>query len=177
MRTPTKNTRVVFALAILVGVMLGIVSQAAPIYRYFCAKTGYGGTTQTTTQVPSTIQARTIIVDFDSNVDSALPWDFVPMVRSMTVNVGEENTVLFRAANHGSKTVVGTAVHNVQPDKAGLYFTKTQCFCFSKQTLKPGQSDDMPVKFYIDPSIANDHNLDDLKHITLSYTFYPTKKK
>jgi cytochrome c oxidase assembly protein subunit 11 len=176
MKQQPNNTRVLLGLAVLVGLMLGIVSQAAPIYRYFCAKTGFGGTTQTAITAPAETKSRTITVDFDSNVDPALPWDFIPETRSMVVKLGEENIVNFRATNRGTKTITGTAVHNVQPDKAGLYFTKTQCFCFSKQTLKPGQSEDMPVKFFIDPALANDHNEDDVTRMTLSYTFYVAKK-
>ncbi len=91
------------------------------------------------------------------------------------MHLGEKATVKFRAHNRSAQTVVGTAVHNVQPDKAGLYFNKTQCFCFTKQTLKAGQSEDMPVTFFIDPSLANDRNEDDVTHMTLSYTFYLAK--
>lgn len=174
-KKPHKNTVMLFALAAIIGVMLGLVSQAEPIYRMFCAKTGYGGTTQNAASAPAQTKERIITVTFDSNVDPALPWDFTPETRSMRVKLGEEATVNFRAHNRSSHTVVGTAVHNVQPDKAGLYFNKTQCFCFTKQTLKPGQSEDMPVKFFIDPALANDRNEDDVTQITLSYTFYPAK--
>jgi cytochrome c oxidase assembly protein subunit 11 len=175
MKKPNKNTRVLFGLAVIIGVMLGIVSQAQPLYQFFCGKTGYGGTTRTAITAPAQTKDRVITVNFDSNVDPALPWDFTPEQRSVNVKLGEEVTVKFLAHNRSSKTVTGTAVHNVQPDKAGLYFNKTQCFCFTKQVLKAGQSEDMPVKFFIDPALADDRNEDDITHMTLSYTFYLAK--
>ncbi len=171
-----KNTRVLFICAMLVGMMIGIVSQAEPIYRMFCGATGFGGTTQNAVAAPAQTKDRTIIINFDSNVDPALPWEFKPVSKPMKVKLGEEVMANFRVHNLSHQTSVGTAVHNVQPDKAGLYFNKTQCFCFTKQTLKAGQSEIMPVKFFIDPAMAGDKNEDDVTHITLSYTFYPAKK-
>lgn len=181
MKKPNRNTLVLFGLAAIVGVMLGIVSQAEPIYKMFCGATGLGGTTQNSaaapTHVTATAKDRIITVTFDGNVDPALPWDFAPEVRSVQAHLGESMLVKFRARNRGSQTTVGTAVHNVQPDKAGLYFDKTQCFCFTKQTLKPGQSEELPVQFYIDPEMAKDKTENDVTNITLSYTFYLAKNQ
>jgi cytochrome c oxidase assembly protein subunit 11 len=180
MSQKNKNTRLLFVLAVLVGLMLGIVSQAEPLYRMFCSRSGFGGTTRIAIAAPQSVPAaakdRIITVDLDSNVDPSLPWDFTPETRHVAVHLGQETTVLFRVHNRSDKTISGTAVHNVQPDKAGQYFNKTQCFCFTKQTLKPGQTDHMPVKFFIDPALATNRNEDDLTHMTLSYTFYPFKK-
>ncbi len=175
MNKPNKNTIVLFALAAIVGVMIGIVSQAEPIYKMFCGATGYGGTTQNAVSAPAQTKDRMITVTFDGNVDPALPWDFTPDVKSVQVKLGEEKTINFHARNNGESTMVGTAVHNVQPDKAGLYFDKIQCFCFTKQVLRPGQTIELPVQFFIDPSMADDRNEDDVTNVTLSYTFYLAK--
>lgn len=177
MKKPSRNTTVIFGLLVLIGIMVGLVAASEPLYRIFCNATGLGGTTQRSAAAPAQTANRTITVSFDSNVDPALPWDFVPETRSVKVKLGEEAIVKFRAHNHSSKTIVGMAVHNVQPDKAGIYFNKTQCFCFTEQVLKPGQSDEMPVQFYIDPEMAKDHSEDDVTDITLSYTFYLAKSQ
>ena len=175
MKKPGKNTTVLFALAAVIGVMLGLVSQAEPLYKMFCGATGLGGTTQNASVAPAREKDRAITVTFDANVDPALPWEFGPDQRSIKVKLGETATVKFHARNRGNKAVVGTAVHNVQPDKAGLYFDKLQCFCFTKQVLKPGQTIELPVQFFIDPALAQDRNEDDVTDITLSYTFYLAK--
>lgn len=177
MKKPAKNTAVLFALAAIMGVMIGLVSQAEPLYKMFCGATGFGGTTQNSANAPKEEEARTITVTLDGNVDPALPWDFGPDVRKIKVKVGETVVVKYHAYNRSSGAWVGTAVHNVQPDKAGLYFDKIQCFCFTDQVLKPGQTKELPVQFYIDPEIAKDRNEDDVTDITLSYTFYPAKNQ
>jgi cytochrome c oxidase assembly protein subunit 11 len=175
MKKRDKNTALLFVLAAIVGVMLGLVSQAEPLYKMFCGATGLGGTTQNVSVAPAQTKDRMITVSFDGNVDSALPWDFAPDQKSVRVKLGEVKTITFHARNNTRKTLVGWAVHNVQPDKAGLYFDKIQCFCMTNQILKPGQSAEFPVKFYIDPKIAEDRNEDDVTDITLSYTFYLAK--
>lgn len=115
-------------------------------------------------------------VEFDANTGAGLPWTFAPAQRRVTVKLGEEAIAYYRAVNHSTKPVSGTAVFNVTPGLAGRYFSKIQCFCFIEQTLQPGQSVDMPVVFYVDPKIAADEDLAQLKTITLSYTFYPAPK-
>jgi cytochrome c oxidase assembly protein subunit 11 len=174
-KKPDKNTRVLFVLAIVIGLMIGIVSQAAPLYRMFCGATGLNGTTQRTDASPAQTKERYVTILFDGNVEPALPWDFGPDVRSIRVKLGEVANVSFHAHNRGDKTVVGTAVHNVQPDKAGLYFDKLQCFCFTRQVLKPGQTVELPVQFFVDPAIADNVNDNDVSEITLSYTFFLAK--
>jgi cytochrome c oxidase assembly protein subunit 11 len=175
MKRRDKNTRLLFVLAVVIGLMIGLVSQAAPIYRMFCGATGLGGTTQNAKVAPLETKDRYVTVSFDANVDPALPWDFKPETPNIKVKLGEVANVKFRVQNKGERTVVGTAVHNVQPDKAGLYFDKLQCFCFTKQVLKPGEARDLPVQFFIDPAMAQNREEDDVKNITLSYTFYLSK--
>jgi len=175
-----KNKRVIMTLLIPIAIMIGLVVVSEPLYRVFCQATGYNGTTQRTAQLPVTPRPskdRIITVRLDGNVDPSLPWEFGPEQASVKVKVGEAAHVTYRARNKGATTVTGTAVHNVQPDKAGLYFNKTQCFCFTKQTLKAGESEELPVEFFIDPSINDDQTEDDVTTITLSYTFYSAKNQ
>jgi len=175
MKKMSRNTLTLFALASIIGVMLGIVSQAEPIYKMFCSATGLNGTTQNAEVAPAQASERMVTVRLDGNVDSALPWEFAPETKSVRVKLGEVKTVKYYARNRGDHATVGTAVHNVQPDKAGLYFDKLQCFCFTNQVLKAGQTIELPVKFFIDPEMAKNHNADDVTDITLSYTFYLAK--
>jgi cytochrome c oxidase assembly protein subunit 11 len=164
----------------LVGVVLGMVGlsfAAVPLYSIFCKATGFGGTTQRTTQAASHTLNRTIEIRFNTDVNSELPWDFKPNQRSVTLKIGETGMATFHAHNDSGTPVVGTAVYNVTPEKAGLYFDKIQCFCFTQQLLRPQESADLPVAFYIDPAIADDRNLDDVQVITLSYTFYRAKSQ
>jgi len=162
-------------LAVVVG-MVGLSYAAVPLYDMFCRVTGYGGTTQRAIAAPVAVSDRTINVRFDTNTDRELPWTFLPEQRSVTVKVGENRLVFFRAVNNSDHPVVGHATFNVVPDRAGRYFNKIQCFCFVEQTLQPGQSVDMPVVFYVDADMAADEDLTQLETITLSYTFYPASK-
>jgi cytochrome c oxidase assembly protein subunit 11 len=175
MKRLDKNTRVLLGLAAVIGLMIGLVSQAEPIYRMFCGATGLGGTTQNAAMAPAQTKDRYVTVSFDANTDPTLPWDFAPEARSLRVKLGEVAKVTFRVQSHSARTTIGTAVHNVQPDKAGLYFDKLQCFCFTKQVLKPGEARELPVQFFVDPALANDREEDDVRNITLSYTFYLAK--
>jgi cytochrome c oxidase assembly protein subunit 11 len=153
--------------------MVGAAFAAVPLYRLFCQVTGYGGTTQRAERPPAAAGARIIAVRFDANVaGNDLPWTFAPVAREMRVRVGEENLAFFRATNHAGIAITGQATFNVTPFKAGPYFNKIACFCFSEQTLEARQSVDMPVSFFIDPAIENDRNAADVDTITLSYTFF-----
>jgi cytochrome c oxidase assembly protein subunit 11 len=165
-------------LGALTGVALGMVAlsfAAVPLYQVFCRATGFGGTTQRASQGAAQVLDRKIEIRFNTDVNSELPWLFKPNQRSVTLKIGETGMATFHAVNKSSETVIGTAVYNVTPEKAGLYFDKIQCFCFTQQLLKPQESADLPVAFYVDPAIAKDPNLDDVKVITLSYTFYRAK--
>ena len=159
-------------LALVVG-MVGLSYAAVPLYDLFCRATGYGGTPQRADTAPTTMSDRVITVRFDTNIDPALPWSFQPEQRAVKVKVGENRLVFFRAVNNSDRSIVGHATFNVVPDRAGRYFSKIQCFCFTEQRLDPGQSIEMPVSFFIAPEILTDRDGDHIHEITLSYTFYP----
>ena len=114
-----------------------------------------------------------ITVRFDANVNRSLDWKFEPVDQPVMVNPGEEVIINYRATNIGATLSTGISTFNVTPPKAGIYFMKIDCFCFQEQTLKPGESATMPVRFFVDPDIAADKNVVDVKDITLSYTFFP----
>jgi cytochrome c oxidase assembly protein subunit 11 len=167
-----NNAVFVSCLAVVIG-MVGLSYAAVPLYDLFCRVTGYGGTPQRAEAAPGAIGDRVINVRFDTNTDRQLPWTFQPEQRSVTVKVGENRLVFFRAVNNSDRSIVGHATFNVVPDRAGRYFNKIQCFCFTEQRLDPGQSVDMPVSFFIAPEILTDRDGRDINEITLSYTFYP----
>jgi cytochrome c oxidase assembly protein subunit 11 len=152
--------------------MVGLSYAAVPLYDLFCRMTGYGGTPQRAESAPGSVSDRVITVRFDTNTDRALPWSFQPEQRSVRVKVGENKLVFFRAENTSDRSVVGHATFNVVPDRAGRYFSKIQCFCFTEQRLDPGQSVEMPVSFFVDPAILTERDGDQIHEITLSYTFY-----
>ena len=171
-----RNRRVATISAGVVVAMIGLAYASVPLYSLFCQVTGFGGTTQRAESAPDKPIDRMMTIRFDANVAGSLPWVFEPAQRSMDVQVGVENFAHYRATNTSQLELTGTAVFNVTPDVAGAYFNKIQCFCFTEQTLKPGQSIDMPVSFFVDPAIADDRGLDHITTITLSYTFYPAEK-
>ena len=170
-----KNKRVALVLGGLVCGMVALAFASVPLYRLFCQVTGYGGTTQVS-EVGEleelVVSDRDITIRFDSSVNGNLPWNFKPAQRFVDLKVGEEGIAFYRAKNTSDDKIKGVATFNVTPLKAGQYFVKIECFCFSEQTLLPGQEVDMPVTFYVDPEIENDPNLIDVKTITLSYTFF-----
>ena len=160
---------------VLAGVALGMVGMAfaaVPLYSLFCQVTGYGGTSQVAEAAPGAVSERMITVQFDASTASGMPWKFKPVQREIKVRIGEEQLAFYRAHNPLNRAVMGTATYNVTPHKAGPYFSKIDCFCFTEQVLEPGQSVDMPVSFFVDPDILKDPGLDDVRTITLSYTFF-----
>jgi cytochrome c oxidase assembly protein subunit 11 len=167
------HNRVAAMCAGSVLLMLGAAYAAVPLYKLYCQVTGFGGTTQRAEKASSTVLDRTIRVRFDSNVSKDLPWRFEPVQRTMDVKLGENALAFYRATNDAKHDVKGTAMFNVSPDVAGVHFNKIECFCFTEQTLEPGQSVDMPVSFYVDPKLASDRDARHLSEITLSYTFFP----
>ena len=170
-----KNQRTgLIVLGIVFG-MVGLAFASVPLYDLFCRVTGFGGTTQVATSVPDVILERKVTVRFNSDVNRALPWSFRPEARDMELNIGQEGLIAYIAENTSDIPVAGTAVYNVTPPKVGKYFHKTQCFCFEEQVLQPGQAMNMPVLFFVDPSIADDPYMDDVETITLSYTFFRTE--
>ncbi|KKB11165.1 cytochrome C oxidase assembly protein [Devosia geojensis] len=166
-----RNEKVAMTLAGIVLGMTGLAFASVPLYQLFCQVTGYGGTTQVATDAPKGVIDRQMTVRFDSNIDSALAWQVTP-ARPVSGQVGALETVTYRATNTTDKPLTGMAVFNVVPEKAGYYFNKMECFCFTEQTLAPGETVDMPIVFFVDPEIDQNHDLDTVREITLSYTFY-----
>ena len=169
----TRTTRTAVLAVLFVCFMTGLAFASVPLYRMFCQVTGFGGTTQRGSTAPGAVAGREVTVRFDANTSNRLPWNFRPESRSETVAVGARDMVFFQATNRAAQPVTGTATFNVTPTQAGKYFTKIECFCFTEQTLKPGESIRMPVIFYVDPKMLADPDARDIENITLSYTFYP----
>lgn len=168
-----KNRRVGLFVAGAVLGMVGLTALSIPLYRLYCQVTGYGGQAVRTEEVaPMQALDRTVTVRFNTDVNSGLPWEFAADQGPVSVHIGQEVLVSFSATNTSDKPIAGSALFNVSPPLAGKYFHKTQCFCFDYQMLAPGQSAHFPVVFYIDPELATNPQLDDLKSVTLSYTFY-----
>ncbi|MGE5475972.1 MAG: cytochrome c oxidase assembly protein [Bacteroidales bacterium] len=165
------NSRVVMLSLAASAVMVGLVSASVPLYRLFCKVTGAGGLTRVAAAAPGATD-RVVTVRFDASVAKGMPWRFQPTQREMRVHLGEQVLATYRATNTGAEPVVGTATFNVTPDKAGRYFDKIACFCFSEQRLEPGQTVDMPVTFFVDPALADDPTANEVRTITLSYTFF-----
>ncbi len=167
----------VLALVAVLGVMVTLTSYAVPIYQAFCRITGYGGTTQVATAKADKTVDRKITVRFNADISPALAWRFQPAQDSIEVKLGQNAMAYYSARSVADEPVTGTATFNVTPAKAGIYFNKTACFCFTEQTLKAGESTRMPVAFFVDPEMAKDSNLDDVTTITLSYTFFKAKRQ
>lgn len=170
-----RNTRLAWTMVLIVGGMLGLSYAAVPLYEAFCRATGFGGTPLIAQSDDHPVIARTMVVRFDSNTDPSLPWRFEPEQRSVKVHLGEQKLVYFRATNQSDRPIVGTATYNITPEASAKWFNKIQCFCFTEQLLKPGQTIDMPVLFFIDPDMDKDRRYDDVHTVTLSYTFYESK--
>jgi cytochrome c oxidase assembly protein subunit 11 len=152
--------------------MVGAAYAAVPLYNWFCKTTGFGGTTQVAEKAPEHIFERTLTIRFDSNVTPGLPWKFLPEQNEIQVRVGEVATVHYKVVNEAAREIAAQASYNVSPPTVGAYFDKINCFCFTEQRLKAGETREMTVVFYVDPSILKDSDQDDLNTITLSYTFY-----
>ena len=162
-------------LVVLGGVacgMVGLSFAAVPLYDLFCSVTGFGGTTQTADAAPAEVGNRVMAVQFNSDVSNDVPWRFKSSQREVELRVGEVGLAFYTAINESNNTILGSATFNVTPLKAGIYFTKVDCFCFEEQVLRPGESAELPVTFFIDPDIVNDRDMDDVTTITLSYTFF-----
>lgn len=170
--TLSPKGRTVALLLVYIGLMTALAAASVPLYRMFCQATGLNGTTQRGDAAPGASGGE-IRVDFDANTNARLPWRFAPEQPSQTVQIGARTMAFFTASNRAATAVTGTATFNVTPAAAGKYFTKIECFCFTQQTLKPGESIRMPVIYFVDPKIRDDPDARDIDTITLSYTFYP----
>jgi cytochrome c oxidase assembly protein subunit 11 len=156
----------------VVALMVGAAFASVPFYNWFCRTTGFAGTTQVAEKAPGEVLGRTIIIRFDSNVAAGLPWKFTPEQNEIKVRIGEVTTVHYKVINEAAREIAAQASYNVSPPQVGAYFDKINCFCFTQQTMKPGETREMTVVFYVDPAIAKDRDQNDLNTITLSYTFY-----
>lgn len=167
-----KNKIFLLALFGLVSLMLLLSFASVPLYRLFCQVTGFGGTTQRASTIPTQILDRTLKIRFNADHSRDLHWDFKPEMTEMALKLGQTGLMNYKVHNLSSKPIIGTAIYNVTPSKAGLYFVKVQCFCFEEQTLEAHQETHMPVFFYIDPALNDDPDLKDVTTITLSYSFF-----
>lgn len=168
-----SNTRTAMT---VVGVVVGMIAlsfASVPAYRAFCQVTGWGGTTQRAETGADRTLERQITVRFDGTVSQGLNWRFKPEQVSQTLNIGETGLAFYEAENLSDTAVTGRATFNVSPAKAGIYFRKIECFCFTEQVLQPGEKVSMPVTYFIDPGLADDPNLAEVQTITLAYTFFP----
>ena len=167
-----RDVAIAAACGVLVAGMVGASFAAIPLYRIFCRVTGFGGTTQVSERAPQRQLARTLTIRFDSNVAPGLPWKFVPEQNEIKLHIGEVATVRYKVINEAARAVTAQASYNVTPTTVGAYFDKINCFCFTEQTMQPGETREMTVVFYVDPKIVDDRDQDPLNTITLSYTFY-----
>jgi cytochrome c oxidase assembly protein subunit 11 len=170
-----RHTRVAAASLLGAAAMMGGAFALVPYYDAFCRAIGIGGDPQIVAENATQIIDRPVTVRFDSNTDPQLPWKFTPSQPSITTKLGETVTIHYKATNMGTETTTGTATFNVTPDKIGQYFNKIECFCFQEQILAPGQSAELGVTFYVDPALASDEHTEEVKTITLSYTFFRSK--
>ena len=168
-----RNARTGILAALFAAGMVGVSFAAVPLYQMFCQVTGFGGTPVRAAEAPGAVAGQ-IGVRFDANIDPALPWKFEPAER-VRIHPGQRTVVNYRATNLTARTTTGRAIFNVTPLQAGPYFSKIECFCFTEQTLKPGESVLMPVIFFVDPKIRDEEATSHIDEITLSYTFYPVE--
>ena len=176
----TQNLRTGLKAGSLALAMLGLGFASVPLYRIFCQVTGFGGTTMVATENDALLAAqmaqsagtRPISIRFDGSTARDMPWTFRPAQVTDTVQIGERDLAFYTARNNSDRPITGVASFNVSPAATGKYFHKVQCFCFTEQTLQPGQEVRMPVLFFVDPAILQDENAKDVEQITLSYTFH-----
>lgn len=171
-----SNRKVAIAIVALVGLMGGMAYAAVPLYKLFCQMTGFGGTPRIAETMAATPGERTLNVRFDANVSSGLNWGFEAETTSIELRTGVTATVFYRVTNRTKSPLTGMATYNVAPDQAAPYFNKISCFCFTEQTLAPGETIEMPVVFFLDPALEKDPNMKNVDSLTLSYTFVPVRQ-
>ncbi len=167
-----RDLLVAMSCGAFVALMVGAAYASVPFYTWFCKTTGFGGTTQVAERAPEEVLGRTLKIRFDSNIAPGLPWKFEPEQTEMKVRIGEVVTVNYKVINQAAREITAMASYNVSPPQVGSYFAKINCFCFTDQTMKAGETREMTVVFYVDPAIVKDSDQNDLNTITLSYTFY-----
>jgi cytochrome c oxidase assembly protein subunit 11 len=175
-RNRTRDLVIAASCGAFVGVMVAASYAAVPLYDWFCRTTGFGGRTQVSDAAPGQVLGRVLTVRFDGNVMPGLPWKFEPEQTQIKVRIGEVVTALYKVTNTAARETYGQAGYNVTPPTSGIYFQKINCFCFTEQSMKPGETREMAVVFYVDPKLAQDAEHDGLNTITLSYTFYPLRE-
>lgn len=175
MTAPRSNRRTVLTLVAVVLTMGALSWAAVPFYSWFCKVTGFGGTTNVAEQASDRVLDEKVRVRFDSNVDPNMGWTFRPLQREMELRIGENAIAFYEAVNTTDQPITGTASYNVAPDAAGYFFNKIECFCFTEQTLQPGERVEMPVSFYVDAEMVSDRDAGRIRDITLSYTFHRTE--
>jgi len=171
---PSKNKRMALICVAVLATMTGAGFAAVPLYRMFCQITGFDGTVRKVDVASRVILDRTVAVRFDANVRD-MPWKFIPEETSQTVRIGETKMAYFKVVNPSDRAITGQATFNVVPESAGAYFRKLECFCFTEQTLQPGQTMEFPVVYFVEPAYATDEETKGKSEITLSYTFFPTE--
>ena len=172
-----KNRNLALNLLAFALGMLMLAYASVPLYDLFCRITGYGGTTQLATAPQAgAVLERSVTVDFNADISPKLSWEFKPGERHKPTRIGEQTLTFYEAYNPENRPITGRAVYNVVPHKAGRYFTKIDCFCFTEQTLAAGQRVHMPISYYIDPAMADDPEMKGVETITLSYTFFEVEK-
>ncbi|WEF23709.1 cytochrome c oxidase assembly protein [Paracoccus sp. S3-43] len=176
-RRMSPETRTVTVLVGIVVTMGALAWAAVPFYDWFCRVTGFAGTTQVAQSAPDQVLDEVVRIRFDANVDKNLDWTFRPMQTSMQLKIGEPGLAFYEAVNNSDVAVTGTASYNVAPEVSGYYFDKIECFCFTEQTLQPGERIEMPVSFFVDPDLVTDRDAGWVRDITLSYTFHRTQPK
>jgi cytochrome c oxidase assembly protein subunit 11 len=167
-----RNKRMAVILVGMFVLMVGAAYAAVPIYKMFCQATGFGGTVRKAEVAPTRILNKTLDVRFDTNI-RGLPWTFTADQSSQTIKIGQTGMAFFRVTNNGDRPLTGRASYNVVPEVAGAYFQKLECFCFSDQTIQPGQTVEFPVVYFVDPAYADDIDTRNKGELTLSYTFFP----
>jgi cytochrome c oxidase assembly protein subunit 11 len=172
MERARRNARLAVICGGVVAAMVGMAFASVPVYRAFCQATGFNGAVRRASFAPGAAPGTSVTVSFDTNV-RGLSWTFAPVQPSQSVRLGEAKLAFFRATNTGEAAVTGRALFNVTPESAGPYFTKLECFCFKNQTIKPGETVEFPVVYFIDPRYGADRDAVAAGPITLSYTFFP----
>ncbi|EGN98891.1 hypothetical protein SERLA73DRAFT_54937 [Serpula lacrymans var. lacrymans S7.3] len=176
-----NRTLLMYTSAVIV-LAVGVTYAAVPLYRMFCAATGFAGTPKVGTgrfeadRLVPIEDAKRIKVHFNADRAEALPWNFVPQQKFVTVLPGETSLAFYKAKNNSKKDIIGIATYNVTPDRVAPYFSKVECFCFEEQKLLAGEEVDMPLLFFIDKDIMDDPSCRGIDDVVLSYTFFRARR-